>query len=162
MINKRTWLLATTAAATLFLAGCASLSGPKSVADTIAADPQLTTLNKLIREHGLADALAQPGPFTVFAPTDEAFKTVPSRAWESLAKDKDRVAALIKFHVVPGTMMAANIRNGSAPTLNGAKVALSQAGNFATVEDAVVTTADIKASNGVVHHIDRVLVPPTK
>lgn len=162
MITKRAWLLAATASATLFLAGCATPSAPQSVADAIAADPQLTRLHALIQEHGLAPALAQPGPFTVFAPTDDAFKAIPARAWDSLAKDRTRVAEMLKFHVVPGTMMASNIRNGSAPTLQGKKVALSQAGSFATVEDAVVTKSDITAANGVVHHIDRVLVPPTK
>jgi uncharacterized surface protein with fasciclin (FAS1) repeats len=162
MIDKRSWLLASTAAVALFLAGCATSSGPKTVAQTIAENPQLTTLSKLIQDNGLTDTLNAAGPYTVFAPTDEAFKAVPARAWESLAKDKARVADLLKFHVVPGTMTADNVRNGNAPTLNGANVALSRSGTFITVEDAVVTTPDLKASNGVVHLIDRVMVPPTK
>jgi len=160
MMKKRSWLLASTAAAALFLVGCASTPAPKTVAQTIAETPQLSTLNKLIVDNGLTEALNAAGPFTVFAPTDDAFKAVPAKAWESLAKDKDRVAALLKFHVVPGTMTSDIVRNGNAPTLNGANVALSKSGSFITIEDAVVTTPDLKATNGVVHVIDRVLTPP--
>jgi uncharacterized surface protein with fasciclin (FAS1) repeats len=161
MMNKRAWLIAGTAATALFLAGCASTpAAPKTVAQAIAANPQLTTLNKLINDNDLAATLNSAGPFTVFAPTDEAFKAVPARTWESLSKDKDRVAALLKFHVVPGTMTSDIVRNGTAATLNGATVALSKSGTFVTVEDAVVTTPDLKAGNGVVHVVDRVLTPP--
>lgn len=162
MIDKRSWLVASAATLAVLFAGCATSSGPKTVAQTIAENPQLSTLNKLIQENGLTDALNAAGPYTVFAPTNDAFKAVPARAWDSLAKDKERLTAYLKFHVVPGTMMADNVRNGSAPTLNGAKIALSRAGSAVTVEDAIVTTPDLKASNGVVHVIDRVLVPPTK
>lgn len=162
MIDKRSWLLAGTAAVALFLAGCATSSGPQTVAQTIAGNPQLSTLNKLIQDNDLTETLNAAGPYTVFAPSDDAFKAVPAKAWESLSKDKSRVAALLKFHVVPGTMTSDLVRNGNAPTLNGANVALSKSGTFITIEDAVVTTPDLKATNGVVHVIDRVLVPPTK
>ena len=160
MMNKRAWLLAGTVATALALCGCASSPAtPRTVAEAIAAHPQLSTLNKLIHDNGLAATLNETGPFTVFAPTDDAFKAAPARTSESL-KDKERVVALVKFHVVPGTMTSDEVRNGNAPTLNGATVALSKSGAFVTVEDAVVTTPDLPAGNGVVHLVDRVLTPP--
>ena len=163
MINQRRWLVASTAlAAALVFAGCATTPAPKTVSETIAANPQLTTLSKLIADNGLTATLDAAGPYTVFAPTDEAFKAVPAAKWDALAKDKDRVAALLKYHVVPGTMTSDKVQNGTAPTVNGATVALSKSGSFVTVEDAVVTGPDLVATNGVVHVVDRVLMPPAK
>jgi uncharacterized surface protein with fasciclin (FAS1) repeats len=141
-------------------AGCASLSGPKTIAETAAATPQLSTLSRLINDAGLTETLKGPGPFTVFAPTDDAFKAVPAATMQALAQDKTRLAAVLTYHVVPGKLMAADLRTGPAKTVQGANIALSRSGSFVTVEDAVVTTADVQASNGVVHIVDRVLMPP--
>ena len=146
----------------LLVTACATTSAPKTVADTAASMPELSTLNQLIGSAGLTDTLKGDGPFTVFAPTNEAFKAVPKATMDALAKDPARLKAVLSYHVVPGKVMAANVKNGPAKTVQGANVALARAGNFVTVEDAVVTTADVTASNGVVHMVDRVLMPPKK
>jgi uncharacterized surface protein with fasciclin (FAS1) repeats len=142
------------------LTGCATAPAPMTIADTAARTPQLTTLNKLINDAGLADTLRGAGPYTVFAPTDDAFKAVPAATLEALGKDKERLKAVLAYHVVAGQMLAADVKNGPAKTLQGANVALSKSGTFVTVEDAVVTQADVAVTNGVVHVIDRVLMPP--
>jgi uncharacterized surface protein with fasciclin (FAS1) repeats len=81
---------------------------------------------------------------------------------DELTKDKDLLKSVLTFHVLPANVPAAEVKTGSAKTVQGANVALSRAGTFVTVEDAVVTQADVKASNGVVHVIDRVLIPPKR
>lgn len=144
------------------LAGCASTPAPTTITETAARTPQLSTLNKLIGDAGLADTLRGPGPFTVFAPTDEAFKAVPAATLAALGKDKEMLKSVLTYHVLAGKVMSADVKNGNAKTVQGAEVALSKAGSFVTVEDAVVGTADVAASNGVVHLIDRVLIPPVK
>jgi uncharacterized surface protein with fasciclin (FAS1) repeats len=144
------------------LQGCATTSGPVSVADTAAKTPQLSTLNKLIADAGLADTLRGPGPYTVFAPSDEAFKAVPAKTMAELAGNKELLKSVLAYHVVPGKVPAADVKNGNVKTVQGANVALAKSGTFVTVEDAMVTQADVPASNGVVHVIDRVLMPPKK
>jgi len=148
------------ATAALVLAGCASTSAPVSIADTTAKTPSLSTLNKLIGDAGLADTLRGAGPYTVFAPTDEAFKAVPAKTMEALGKDKEMLKSVLMYHVVPGKVMAAQIKDGKTKTAQGADVVVAKAGGFVTVEEALVTQADVAASNGVVHVIDRVLIPP--
>lgn len=150
------------AAALALLAGCATTGTPATVADAAARNPQLSTLNKLIADAGLADTLKGPGPYTVFAPSDEAFKAVPAKTLAELSADKARLKEVLSFHVLPGKVSAAEVKNGNAKTVQGANVALSKAGSYVTVEDAMVTQADVNAANGVVHVIDRVLMPPKK
>ena len=157
MFTPRLLLVAATFAA---LAGCATRPAPMSVADTIAAQPQLSTLNGLVAQTGLTDTLKASGPFTVFAPTNEAFAKVPAKTMDELAKDPAKLKALLSYHVVAGKLMAADVKNGNSKTVNGANVALSKAGNFVIVEQALVQTADISATNGVVHTVDGVLIPP--
>lgn len=147
------------AAAIAVLAGCASTPEPVSVADNIAAMPQLSTLNGLIAKAGLSDTLKGAGPYTVFAPNNEAFAKVPAKTMDTLA-DPTRLKAVLSYHVVPGKVMAAEVKNGNSKTLNGANLALSKAGEFVTVEDALVQTPDISATNGVVHIVDSLLMPP--
>ena len=154
--------LAAPLAALLLAAGCATTPAPKNLVDTAAATPQLSTLSKLIRDAGLADTLSGPGPFTVFAPTDDAFKALPPATLQALAQDKARLQAVLKNHVVSGAVLAADVRNGPVKNMDGSNLALSKSGTFVTVEDAVVTTADVKATNGVVHIVDKVLVPATR
>ncbi|HEV8315152.1 MAG TPA: fasciclin domain-containing protein [Burkholderiaceae bacterium] len=161
-MNKRSWLLATTAAAMLALAGCATTPAPTTIADTAARTPQLSTFNQLIIDAGLTDSLRAGGPYTVFAPSDEAFKAMPEKTLADLRQNKEQLKAVVNYHVLPAKMMAADVINTNAKTVQGANVALARAGSFVTVEDAVVTQADVAATNGVVHVIDRVLVPPKK
>lgn len=158
---RRTYLL-TMALTTLLLAGCATTPGPASIADTAARAPQLTTLNRLIAQAGLTDTLRGPGPFTVFAPSDAAFMAVPAKTMAELGADKELLRSVLTYHVVPGAMPAASVKSGNVKTVNGANLALAKAGDMVTVEDAVVVQADVAASNGVVHLIDRVLLPPKR
>ena len=159
-MKKNVRLISAPLLALLLAAGCATAPAPKTIAATAAATPQLSTLTKLIQEAGLTETLQGPGPFTVFAPTDDAFKAIPAAALQALAQDKARLKAVLTYHVVPGVVMSAEVKNGPVKSAQGANLALSRAGTFVTVEDAVVTTADIQASNGVVHLVDKVLMPP--
>ena len=144
------------------MSGCATVSTPVSVVDTIANTPSLSTLSGLITSAGLNDSLKAAGPFTVFAPSNDAFKAVPAKTMEDLAKHPEKLKSVLTYHVVAGKSMAAQVKNSKATSLNGAHLELSKAGEFVTVESAFVTTADIAASNGVVHIIDTVLIPPVK
>ncbi len=160
-MTKRAFALLAAAAA-LALAGCASTPAPATITDTAARTPQLSTLTKLLNDAGLADTLRGAGPFTVFAPSDEAFKAVPAATMAQLAKDKALLASVLSYHVIPARVTSADVKTGNVKTVQGANVAVSKAGTFVTVEDAVVTRADVAATNGVVHVIDKVLMPPRR
>jgi uncharacterized surface protein with fasciclin (FAS1) repeats len=168
LLSRRT--LATIAVTSAFvLAGCASkppasAAAPSGsgVAATIAAKPELSTLSGLIAKADLAGALNGAGSFTVFAPNNEAFKAVPQKTMDELAANPALLKEVLTYHVLPVKAMAADVKNGNAKTLNGAEVALSKSGDFVTVENAVVLMANITASNGVVHMVDSVLLPPKK
>lgn len=142
------------------LAGCATTPTPVSVADTVARRPELSTLSQLLTTAGLAEALKTGGPFTLFAPSNDAFKAVPQKTMDELARDPARLKAVLGYHAVAQRLNSESVLNGNIKTLNGANLALGKAGTFVTVEDAMVQTADIQASNGVVHVVDRVLMPP--
>ena len=159
-LNRR-FLISAAVVATL--SGCATQSTPVSVADTLAARPELSTLSGLVVKAGLTNTLKGTGPFTVFAPTNAAFAKVPAKTMDDLGKDPARLAAVLTYHVIPGKVMAADVKtNSNVKTVNGANVAVSKAGEFVTVEDGLVQTADIAATNGVVHVIDSVLIPPAR
>lgn len=159
MINRRFLCLA---AALALVAGCATQPVPVSVADTLAQTPSLSTLHGLVVKAGLNDTFKGPGPFTVFAPNNDAFKAVPARTMDELAKDPARLKAVLTYHVVPAQVMAAEVKNGPVKSVQGTNLTLSRAGAYVTVEDAMVVAADIKATNGVVHVVDRVLLPPAQ
>jgi uncharacterized surface protein with fasciclin (FAS1) repeats len=144
------------------LAACATTPAPAPITDTAARTAQLSTLARLINDANLAETLRGPGPYTVFAPTDDAFKAVPATTMQELAANRELLKSVLTFHVAPGKLTAAELKAGNVKTVQGANVALSKAGTFVTVEDAVVTQADIPATNGVVHLIDRVLMPPRR
>ena len=148
--------------ALLLAAGCATAPAPKTLTETAAATPQLSTMTKLIQDAGLTGTLNGPGPYTMFAPTDEAFKALPAATLQALAQDKARLQAVLSYHVVAGAVMASDVKNGPVKTVQGANLALSKSGTFMTVEDAVVTTADVRATNGVLHIVDKVLIPPVR
>ena len=146
----------------VLLAACASqpTATPVDIAGTIARDPELSTLNGLVVQSGLAETLKTQGPYTVFAPTNEAFKGVPAKTMDELAHDPAKLKAVLSYHVLPSKLMAADVRTVNLKTAQGANLALSKSGEFVTVEDAMVTHADVMATNGVVHTVDRVLMPP--
>ena len=135
---------------------------PVSVSRTIAAQPSLSTLNSLIVAADLQGALNAAGPFTVSAPSNDALKALPAAVLDDVSKDPAKLKNLLTFHVVPAAALAKDVKNSNVKALNGDTLALSKAGEFVTVENAMVTTADIVASNGVVHIIDAVLIPPAK
>lgn len=159
MLTRRLALIVCSAA---LAAGCATTRAPMSVADTIARDPQLSTLNGLVQKAGLVDTLKAAGPYTVFAPTNDAFKAVPAKTLDELGRDPAKLKSVLTYHVLPGKVLAADVKNAKAKTAQGADVALARAGAFVTVEDAMVQNADIVATNGVVHTVDRVLMPPVR
>lgn len=152
-------LVLTTAAA---LGGCASMqNGPDSAAATIAQTAELSTFYKLAQQAGLSDVLNGGTPVTVFAPTNEAFAALPAATLDKLAKDPAQLKALLSYHIVSGNVLSASIQeNTTLPTIGGIKLGVSKAGDFVTVDDAMVSQADIKSANGLIHKIDRVLTPP--
>jgi uncharacterized surface protein with fasciclin (FAS1) repeats len=156
---RRTLMTLAPLAAALLLGACATTPAPTTVAQTIAANPQLTTANRLIQEAGLTETLQGAGPFTVFAPTDDAFKAVPAATMEALAKDKERLKAVLAYHVVPGNLSSSDLKNGPVKTVQGSNLALYKSGTFLTVEEALVTTPDVRATNGVIQIVDKVLIP---
>ena len=163
MFNRRNLFVSasfTAMAALAIVSGCATMQAPVSVAETIAANPQLSTLSGLIVKAGLVDTLKGAGPLTVFAPNNDAFTKIPAKTMAALGADPALLKTVLSYHVVPGKTMATDVKNGNVKTVQGANLALSKAGSFVTVEDAVVQMADITASNGVVHVIDAVLIPP--
>lgn len=156
---NRQFLIASTIV--LALTGCATTPVPVSTADTISGNPQLSTLNGLIVKAGLVDTLKGAGPFTVFAPSNEAFAKVPAKTLADIGSDPARLKAVLTYHVIPAKVMAADVKsNSNVKTVNGANVGVSKAGEFVTVEDGMVQKADLNATNGVVHIIDSVLIPP--
>jgi uncharacterized surface protein with fasciclin (FAS1) repeats len=149
-------------ACVLVLSACASMSRPQPVAATIAATPELSTLSSLINKAGLANTLNGTGSFTVFAPSNEAFKAVPAKTMDELGTNPERLTEVLTYHVLASKAMSKDVKEGPAKTVQGGNIALAKAGTFVTVEDAVVQTADINATNGVVHIVDRVLMPPAR
>lgn len=144
------------------LSACATAPAPATIADTAARTPQLSTLSRLVADAGLGETLRAAGPYTVFAPSDDAFKALPAKTLAELAADKQLLKAVLSYHVVSGKLLAADVKPGQQKSLQGANLALAKAGTFVTVEDALVQQADVPATNGVVHVIDRVLMPPKK
>jgi uncharacterized surface protein with fasciclin (FAS1) repeats len=114
----------------------------------------------LLTDAGLVETLKGEGPFTVFAPTDAAFAAVPKETLDALAADKEMLKKVLTYHVVAGKVLAADIKPGDVPTVAGANVVLKVEGGKVMVNDATVTAADVLAKNGVIHVIDKVLLPP--
>jgi uncharacterized surface protein with fasciclin (FAS1) repeats len=133
------------------------------IVDTAVAAGEFTTLAAALEAAGLVETLKGEGPFTVFAPTDDAFAKLPAGTVESLLKpeNKEQLAAILTYHVVPGEVMAAEVMNMSeAETVNGKALSIKAEGGAVMVNDATVTQADVDASNGVIHVVDTVILPP--
>jgi uncharacterized surface protein with fasciclin (FAS1) repeats len=153
-----------TGAATARTAAPAAKAGTDSnIVQTAVAAGQFKTLAKLLTRAGLASALQQPGPFTVFAPTDAAFKKVPKKTLNALLRNKAKLKAVLLYHVVPGKVTATDVAKlNSAKTLNSKDVRIRVSGSNVFVNKAKVTTPDVMASNGVIHVVNRVLIPPAR
>ncbi len=130
------------------------------IVDTAVSAGSFTTLVAAVEAAGLVDTLKGEGPFTVFAPTDEAFAALPEGTVEGLLADPEALAKVLTYHVVAGKVMSGDLTNEMmAPTVNGADITIMTEGGV-MVNDANVVTADIEASNGVIHVIDAVILPP--
>lgn len=140
------------------------------IVDTAVSAGSFGTLVTAVKAAGLAPTLKGTGPFTVFAPTDDAFAKLPAGTVEGLLKDLPRLQAVLTYHVIPGKVRAAEVlamtsggKEASVKTVQGAPVRLRSEGMIrkkVMVNDATVVTADVEASNGVIHVIDRVILPP--
>ncbi|MCX7054428.1 MAG: fasciclin domain-containing protein [Proteobacteria bacterium] len=143
-------------------ASAAKAMAPADIVDTAVAAGSFKTLATALAAAGLVETLKGPGPFTVFAPTDEAFAKLPAGTLESLLKpeNKAKLAGILTYHVVAGKVMAADVvKLTSAKTVNGQSVKIAVDGGKVKVDGATVVKTDIAASNGVIHVIDAVLLP---
>lgn len=132
----------------------------KTIVDIAVENGNFKTLTTALTEAGLVETLSGEGPFTVFAPTDEAFAKLPAGTVESLLKDKEKLTSILTYHVVPGKVMAADVvKLTSATTVQGQDVTVKVEGGKVMINDAQVVTTDIEASNGVIHVIDTVILP---
>jgi uncharacterized surface protein with fasciclin (FAS1) repeats len=131
----------------------------KDIVDTAVGAGNFKTLAKLLTDAGLVETLKGAGPFTVFAPTDEAFAKVPAATLDALAKDKAKLKAVLTYHVVPGKVMAADVvKLKDAKTVQGQSVTIDTKDGV-KVDGAKVMKTDIACSNGVIHVIDAVILP---
>jgi uncharacterized surface protein with fasciclin (FAS1) repeats len=145
-------------AAATFALG-ASLAQAADIVDTAVAAGKFNTLVKAVKAAGLADTLKGDGPFTVFAPTDEAFAKLPAGTVESLLNDKEKLAQILTYHVVPGRVMSSDVTTGAVPTVQGQSLNVVVDKGAVKVNQAQVVQADVTASNGVIHVIDSVVLP---
>ncbi|HEX8604553.1 MAG TPA: fasciclin domain-containing protein [Pseudoduganella sp.] len=129
------------------------------IVDTAKGAGTFNTLVTAIQAAGLTDTLKGPGPFTVFAPTDAAFAKVPKAKLDALLKDKAALTKVLTYHVVPGKVMAADVKPGAVKTVEGADLTVTAKGGKVMVDKANVVKTDIAADNGVIHVIDTVVMP---
>lgn len=154
---RRTFLAMTAAVAF----ASPSFAADKDIVDTAVGAGSFTTLVAAVQAAGLVDTLKGEGPFTVFAPTDDAFAALPAGTVEDLLKpeNKEKLVKILTYHVVAGKVMSSDLSNGmKAATVEGSEVTITTEGGV-KVNDANVTTADIEATNGVIHVIDAVIMP---
>jgi uncharacterized surface protein with fasciclin (FAS1) repeats len=160
MIIRRA-LLAAAVAGTLFasIGSSSAVAGQADIVDTAVAAGSFKTLVTAIQTAGLVETLKGKGPFTVFAPNDEAFAKLPPGTVEGLLKDKAALAKVLTYHVVPGKVMAKDVPTANVKTVQGQTVALKKDSMGVTVNNAKVIAADVDATNGVIHVIDTVILP---
>ena len=130
----------------------------QDIVDIAVSAGSFNTLVTAVEEAGLVDTLKSDGPFTVFAPTDEAFAKIPQDQLNALLNDKEMLTKVLTYHVVSGKVMAADVSAGMVPTVEGSSITVTTA-NGVRVDDAKVIKTDIVASNGVIHVIDTVIMP---
>lgn len=132
----------------------------KDIVDTAVQAGNFKTLVAAVQAAGLVDTLKSPGPFTVFAPTDEAFEKLPPGTVESLLQDKEKLIQVLTYHVVPGKVMSTDVVGlDSAQTVQGQRLSIDTMNGIVMIDNSKVVAADIQASNGVIHVIDTVLIP---
>jgi len=148
-----------TAAAQGHAAATQAAATRADIVETALGAGQFTTLAKALTAAGLVDTLKGPGPFTVFAPTDAAFAKIPAEKLQALLADKDALTRVLTYHVVPGRVVAAEVKSGSVKTVQGQPLNIRASGGSVRVNDANVIKTDVMASNGVIHVIDTVVLP---
>jgi uncharacterized surface protein with fasciclin (FAS1) repeats len=132
----------------------------QTIVDVAAGNPDFETLVTAVKAAGLVETLSGDGPYTVFAPTDEAFAKLPAGTLDSLLQDKEQLTKILTYHVVPGRVLAKDVVGlPSAKTVQGQEVAITVDGGKVKINDANVISTDIQASNGVIHVIDTVILP---
>jgi uncharacterized surface protein with fasciclin (FAS1) repeats len=144
--------------ATFLALGLALSAQAKDIVDTAVAAGSFKTLATALGAAGLVDTLKGKGPFTVFAPTDEAFAKIPKADLDALLKDKAKLTAVLTYHVVAGKVMAADVKAGKVKTVQGSELTVTTSGGV-MVDKAKVVKTDIVADNGVIHVIDTVIMP---
>lgn len=163
MVRRTFWMVAAVAVAFGLAPEAKSQdSKPKDIVTTAVEAGSFKTLAAALQAAGLVDALKSPGPFTVFAPTDDAFAKLPAGTVETLLKpeNKAQLVAVLTYHVVPGKVLAADVvKLKAAATVNGQRVDVKVEGNAVSIDDARVVKTDIACSNGVIHVIDKVILP---
>ena len=152
MINRNLLVAAMLGAAALPAAA-------KDIVQTAQDNGSFNTLVVAIQQAGLVDTLKGAGPFTVFAPTDAAFAKIPKDQLDALLKDKAKLTKVLTYHVVPGTVLAKDVKPGQVKTVEGQSFTVKADGGKVMVDNAVVTMTDVKADNGVIHVIDAVILP---
>ncbi|OYT73500.1 MAG: Nex18 symbiotically induced protein [Armatimonadetes bacterium JP3_11] len=165
MRNRWIWGLPAVLLVSAFISAVAvsQRAEQKDIVDTAVGAGQFKTLVQLVQEAGLVDALRGKGPFTVFAPTDEAFAKLPKAQVEALLKDKEALRQVLLYHVVSGKVMSQDVvKLRSAKTLQGQTITIRVQGKTVRINDAKVVRADIECSNGVIHVIDKVILPPNR
>jgi uncharacterized surface protein with fasciclin (FAS1) repeats len=148
----------TISAILLVTLGFAISAQAKDIVDTAVEAGSFKTLATALSAAGLIDTLKGKGPFTVFAPTDEAFAKIPKADLEALLKDKAKLTAVLTYHVVPGKVMAADVKAGKVKTVQGSEITVTTKGGV-MVDKAKVIKTDVQADNGVIHVIDTVIMP---
>jgi len=142
------------------IAGGSAIAGQKAdIVDTAKSAGSFNTLLAAIEAAGLTDTLKGKGPFTVFAPTDEAFAKLPAGTVDALLKDKEKLTKILTYHVVPGTVMAKDVKPGKVTTVEGGKLNITKGTSGVKVDSANVVATDVVATNGVIHVIDSVVLP---
>jgi len=138
---------------------CGSAAHAENLVAAAGTDGMLKIFVRALEAAGLSDTLKGSGPFTIFAPTDHAFETLPAGTLDALMRDKVRLAQVLNYHIVPGKTLVAEIKPGETTTMQGDPLKLTSDNGKITVNDANVIQSDIPADNGVIHAIDAVLMP---
>jgi uncharacterized surface protein with fasciclin (FAS1) repeats len=156
----RPWkLIANLSMLTVTAAGGIATAADKDIVDTAKAAGSFNTLVSAVQKAGLVETLKGKGPFTVFAPTDEAFAKVPKDQLDALLADKAMLTKVLTYHVVASKVMAADVKAGQVKTVAGNNLTITTENGGVQVDKANVTKADVEASNGVIHVIDSVMIP---
>ena len=161
MKSTSLFALAALLTSTLTLPMAQAADKPGDIVAVASGAGSFKTLVTAVKAAGLVETLQGKGPFTVFAPTDEAFAKLPAGTVENLLKpeNKEKLVAILTYHVVPGKVMAADVKTMKAKTVNGQELSIKVEGGKVTVDNANVIKTDVAASNGVIHVIDTVVLP---